>query len=63
MSGELGIETTTLFIFVALKVRRHLPQSYSFELRSVLALYQKPLREGLDELLTFYSINEEIEAD
>jgi len=38
---------TTLNVFVVLKVRRHIPQSYTYELRSVLALFRKSLSSSV----------------
>ena len=53
---------TTLNVFVVLKVRRHIPQSYTYELRSVLALFRKSLSSSVEEL-NFYSIENELPAN
>lgn len=59
MGGQTARELSTLNIFVVLKVRRHLPHSYAPKLIAVLALYQKPLKDGYPELLTFYDLKDE----
>ena len=61
-ANHQGESHATLNIFAVLKVRRHIPQSYTYELRSVLALLRKSVSGSVEEL-NFYKIDGELPAN